>query len=260
MAGGEICRLFLYKLIIKKEFRILAMQRTGHHAVQEWINEGFDDPKISVNHCDFRDGTRVPARLKDKSKQIINGLFNKCTTDMNMANYAFEQVDLDELHNGKLIKPDGYKVWPAAGKFEVADSLIILVVRDCYNWAASTLKAGRYPNIGMYKKHLRQVLGLHDYLNGYPFMAISFNEWFANEEYRKTIAQKLGMKRWDKYLTVSAGGPGSSFDHRKFQGRADEMKVLERYKVYVENSKFQKVISDTELVNLNEQYFKFKPI
>ena len=66
---------------------------------------------------------------------------------------------------------------------------------------------------------------------GYDF-GFSQSDFFSNSSYRQNICKELDGKYSEKELNVvTSQGGYSSFDSDIFQGRAQEMKVLERYKL-----------------------------
>jgi hypothetical protein len=250
--------------IIHNEFRIIAMQRTGHHAIEDWIYAGFNHPKFKITHCNFRDGTRIPSKSKKNSYRNLNKIFDE-NEFFNLLIYDFQQVNLDEMHDGNLRERDGYQIWPAANKFLVERSLIILIIRNPYNWVASYLQKWRFlknPALNRYKKHLKQAIGIKNYFGDYSdnFVVFYYDKWFSDENYRKKMINLLGMNCGsEQYQEVPVMGGGSGFDELKHQGNAGKMKVLERYKVYLKDWQFKKIFQDKELIELAEKAGFTKP-
>ncbi len=62
---------------------------------------------------------------------------------------------------------------------------------------------------------------------------IYFNKWFESEDYRKEIAKKLQLEYKDDTLNqipkIGNWGNGSSFDKHEFDGKAQQMKVNNRF-------------------------------
>ena len=87
-------------------------------------------------------------------------------------------------------------------------------------------------------------------------MCINFNAWFVSQDYRKNLSKSLGLKFNDKGLNiVPETGEGSSFDHRKFDGKAQKMKILDRWKVLKDKSGFRSLFRDPEIWKLSEKIF-----
>lgn len=63
------------------------------------------------------------------------------------------------------------------------------------------------------------------------FIKTYYDEFFLSREYRKNICDKVGGTYNESKLNkVTRAGKYSTFDGEKFQGRAQQMNVLERYK------------------------------
>jgi hypothetical protein len=129
--------------------------------------------------------------------------------------------------------------------------LNILLIRDPYNLAASLKKSGLKPHdeqhpktlrgnrefVHLWTSYAREALGETDLMS--PKMTILYNQWFASADYRQQVVEELNKitglnleqsERSDKYLKrVAHWGGGSSFDKKKFENKAQEMAVLERY-------------------------------
>jgi hypothetical protein len=89
---------------------------------------------------------------------------------------------------------------------------------------------------------------------------INYNKWFEDKSYREQICKDIDIPFTDEGINyVPPDGRGSSFNKRKFNGKAQEMGVLERYKSMLENPKFMKIVSlDKEVIELTEEHFGIK--
>ena len=102
-------------------------------------------------------------------------------------------------------------------------------------------------------KHFFNYLNLAVY-NGW--LIINFNNWFVSKEYRKKISETLGVPFTDKGLEfIPEDGKGSSFDKRQYNGIAQQMKVLERYKVFMHDELYLEAMEDEELQALALELF-----
>ena len=107
-----------------------------------------------------------------------------------------------------------------------------------------------------WKRHARQAL--YGSESTEPIEVINFNEWFLSEEYRRGICDRLGLEFTDRGLNkVMNFGSGSSFDREKFDGNAQEMKVLTRYATWKDHTAFKHLVDD-EIVALAEELFGVK--
>lgn len=80
------------------------------------------------------------------------------------------------------------------------------------------------------------------------FTKIYYDEFFKSREYRKEICNKIGGDYSEANLnTVSMAGNYSTFDGEKFQGKAQQMNVLERYKEWKpEHQKYLNILKEHE--------------
>ena len=135
------------------------------------------------------------------------------------------------------------------------DCTAIIVIRDIYNMLASMLRwekerngiIGRHESIRSTKIRLDRWVNFADEVLSPTFnhTDILFNKWFTDDAYRESICLELGLEFTDKGKQAVAGhGGGSSFDRREFNGKADQMDVLNRYKSYADDPLFNSLISE----------------
>lgn len=114
----------------------------------------------------------------------------------------------------------------------------VLIVRDPFNWFASWWVSakrwgGTQPDrvtdiVAKYKTHCREALGQQDTLKA---KVILYNRWFTDEQYRQEIADFFEMPSiHQSFEKVPDAGGGSTFEGTSFDGKAQQMKVLERWK------------------------------
>lgn len=107
----------------------------------------------------------------------------------------------------------------------------------------------------MWKFYAKEYLGETNHLRG-PKIMISYVDWFLEQEYREQISKKLNLKPSELYIQrVPNYGRGSSFDLRKMNNKAQDMKVLERWKEYKDHKFIKKILKDKEAMELNERIF-----
>lgn len=204
------------------------MQRAGHHAILNWLAGHYSN---STLYNDFTHEDRI-------EYMTGNGIGN-CSF-LTVEDYTIEDSKKAiDNHSGNL------------------DHVILLILRDPFNLFASrlsarfTVRSGAVSDdaIAMWKDHARAFLNR-------TFVPISFNEWFLNRDYRKSIAEFFGYSyNEDKLKEVPEFGYGSSFDSCDLNGRADEMKVLERWRTRLDDSKYLEAIQDRTLVKLSTKIF-----
>jgi len=203
------------------------MQRSGHHAILNWIAGHYETARI-----------RNDISSLDESRTVKSSGEGHC--------------DISNVEDHTIA--DSLSV--IKDKLET-DPLIILVVRDPYNLFASRLSARFIVRSGdisdrskaMWIDHAKSFIGGR-------FFGISYNEWFTNKEYRMKIAEKLSLDyNEDRLLQVPGFGYGSSFDETKYNDNAKSMKVLERWRQHIKNAEYAEFIRDENLTKLSSKIF-----
>lgn len=92
------------------------------------------------------------------------------------------------------------------------------------------------------------------YLEGEEKFVI-FDKWFISEEYRRTLSEIAGLEFSDINLNViHRTGEGSSFDMGKYQGAAQQMKVLDRHKQMPDSILLARVLQRPDVKELAEKW------
>lgn len=125
----------------------------------------------------------------------------------------------------------------------------VILIRDFRNWMASAIVArvDAYPkggkvywksmirNIGVYKALLEEIENREYYKAD---VVISYDKFFASEEYRRQICDDLGGVYTEEKLDFVPGtGGGSSFDKLRMQGEGSKMNVLSRHEQVLKTDK-----------------------
>lgn len=232
-----------------KIYIILGMKRSGHHALVYWIGENiincshYNDYRISKEHKKFfsksnKESNRTKFGTGGNNNVIINiedfdpKWFNVCN---------FKEI---------LPIPKYKKCY------------ILLIIRDPFNWLASSMKMGGGPRrrianrIKMYKDYFRYIS--EEKIHPENLFIVSYNEWFSDPEYRANLALHLDLPSCDKGVNkVSPRGGGSSFDKMKLRNKAQSMKVLERWKEMKSDPEYIKMI-DMDLCKISTKFFNMK--
>lgn len=140
----------------------------------------------------------------------------------------------------------------------------LIVLRDPFNMIASRLQGAREERrpadsalagdkvmekaVGCWKEHAVLCLRPADWNT-----PVIYNTWFTEPEYRRALASGLGLRFTDKGLNTVNSTYYSSFDGYNYQGRAQEMKVLERYKAFKDDEEYRELIRDPELFELTAE-------
>ncbi|MEL4896323.1 hypothetical protein [Crocosphaera sp. Alani8] len=139
----------------------------------------------------------------------------------------------------------------------------ILILRDPYNLFASLIKSNMIdPSkedyktyINLYKAYAKEFIAAPDFNGGLQRIYLNYNHWFVDPKYRIHIAQNLGFESIGEAYNRVATMKGSSFDGLNLDHKAQEMKVLERWKEFQDNVFWQTIFQDAELVELSNEIF-----
>ena len=241
----------------------LAMRRSGHHAVLNQVCYQLGRV-LHLNNCAktwmsgivpikgrFRlyDGERVidsgPQSLKQYRSTV--GALEFVPNLM----YSLEDADV-AVNYAKAAEPHRC-------------CTTICVIRDPFNWLASSLQQGGDMTMNMdrrirlWKKQVLQCLEPESYPYG-ALVDVNYNKWVLDSGYRENLSRRLGLDFSDIGLDeVLKFGPGSSFDGTALDSRGSQMNVLERYKRFEHDPQYRSLIRDPELISLSERYFAFNP-
>lgn len=138
----------------------------------------------------------------------------------------------------------------------------VIVLRDPFNLFASRRMIGaalteRTANM-MWKQHAREFTDGPRYLK-HDSILVNYNRWAACETYRRELAERLGLAFTDAGIDeVAPCGGGSSFDGFRFNGRAREMPLFERWKHFAADPAYLASF-DPEMVLLAKRIFHGRP-
>ena len=236
---------------MKKAYIVLGMKRSGHHAIAYWIAHNLNGKTVLWNDCckGWSQGKLIPNHIQPGQSQTQEVGSGKHNTDI----YNIEDFNTDWL------KKVNFRNFESLKRYD--ELHIMMVLRDPYNWIASSLRCGGGParrivgRIALWKRQARFCLDKEGYGTD-KILRVSYNDWFQSEEYRAALADCLHLNSYDKGINLtSPRGGGSSFDKMRFKRKAQEMKVLERYKYFQGNPEYEKFTKDAELLELSEKMF-----
>lgn len=226
--------------IQSSDIQLYGIKRSGHHAIVYWIL-GHYPYYIYYNNCiAYKNGVRSEEVYKSKPvgpNHITLLSFEDRQHNIRRSNPKF----LGEmLHKPKMCR--------------------VLVIRDPFNNFASRFKSSKdFPAIAqetiVWKELAREYIGLTNYL-GKDVIKVNYNQWFKDKSYRKSLSKHFGEFTDKNFEFVPGIGGGSSFDKRKYDGHSKSMAVLSRWRDYINNERFYKLIlQDEELMGLSAQIF-----
>lgn len=239
------------------EYRIFAMMRSGQHPIIDWLNAQMS------GHGRYINDILHPDCIEHHNKIL-------CNSSQDYLLYNLEDRFLksgdDEANN---------KVYDHSFRSAMKR---ILIIRDPYNTFASRYAretsrinpiTGEFQHpeiatcswsplkgwtsqlaIDCWKDHAKEAIDPK-----FVDIVIKYNNWFQDVDYRKEIADKLGLNFTDEGINhVSLIGEGSSFDGVKHQNEAYKMNVLTRYKRYLYDEYYRSLF-DGEMKELSQQLF-----
>jgi len=206
-----------------KRFIIFAMRRSGHHAVANWLKAQIIEKIHVMDMC-----SEFNARIADidKRRPELSRMF------------IFENQSIE-------------KTYPFTTDF----SRTIIILRDPYNNIASYMR-----RFAVNEWNIKAIISLWktqaDLFLDNKFYGISYNDWFKDVEYRKSICDELETNFTDNMInSVAKPGGGSSFDQMDYNGKAQEMDVLNRWKKVIDEPVFKHVLQDQELKEYSDEIF-----
>jgi hypothetical protein len=245
--------LFRKRRTTRQLLILLAMRRSGQHAVAHFIYRMYGAPKRRCNNRKAASRTFGTSK-GDRSEGNVKG-----DLELLMVNYEDHRVDGDVNCPRCLIQGHASVVGRAL------DTRYLLCLRDPFNLFASRMKQyedrisrddiirNSRVTVDLWKNHAREFTGKTRFLpNPTP---VNYNEWVSDEKYRRGLADRLGVpyKGEDWNRTTHEGG-GSTFD-RKSIGSADDMKLFERWKVVRDDPVYRGRFQDQEIIELSEEIF-----
>jgi len=241
------------------EIRVFSMKRSGHHAIINWIIEQNKGPVVFGNQCRIKEDGNEKKIIEGRKYYYHKDISSTFKNHKDLFIYNFEDVELSKVSNlfnfrSRLIKG--------------GVSYNVLIIRDPFNLFASRKKLKEKKNnadcesnkkiIELWKKHAKEALLNHPKFTLMKLIIINYNKWFVDKEYRKQISDSLNLKFDDLgFETVPKFGGGSSFDRLGFNGKANKMKVLDRWREFIYDDDYWELLSDSELNDLSYKLFGF---
>ncbi len=243
-------------------FTILAMRRTGCHVIAQWIGSLFDGP---CQYCNM--GDRV-------TEWIENGKMKPFEGERKLLPAGTPMICGRENQR------------PVLDSVGILSSEPVLHIRDPFNTLASMYRlSGVLPrpehdgNEEAYQKALLHFNQRNkapkikenklfvrlwmeyalEYTGKYRFITddlitTNYNEWLISEEYRRELADRLGLPFSDRgFEGVPRHGGGSSFDgQREVTTEESRQDKLHRFEKYADRDDFWEVLNVPFLWELSE--------
>jgi len=247
------------------EYNFYGLKRSGNHGIMTWIASSLDKPVVLLNNAlPFTD----PYETFNHDGKWDSGLNcfkipEKWNDPIRFAQKEYLFISFEDINITEL---DAKKIIPCR-KTAIGSSSslkIIFILRDPFNFMASRF-CKKTPTISEFNKlsdalnawkmYAYEFLGKTEYIP--DKILINYNRWFIDQNYRKGLAKKMNIPFSDKGIDiVPTAGQGSSFDRLSYNGRAQEMKVLERWKNISTKPEFKKLFTrQDEILKLSEAIF-----
>ena len=251
------------------------LKRGGGHAVVNWIARNLDREVFHLNNAFSKPwklrwrGRKIfrrithPDRYGGPGKRLYNVELPAGAGWREVARMP-KEVLLTNVENIHLdLVPRNPVFGDGADRFigSSRSRQTVLVLRDAYNTFASVWHGKRRMRNRLHrfyrsewKAYAREFLGQTSFLPE-DTVKISFNAWFADDEYRRQTAATLGLDHADRGVDeVSSDGGGSSFSGQEFQNRARSMAVLDRWRQFIDDPEYVTAF-DEETVELSRRIF-----
>lgn len=244
-----------------RELRVIGLSRSGNHAILGWILEQLKGTWVFLNCAEARTNPFGTARPMD------DGATHR--TNVPGFDLAAERrghhLPRDHLvvsHEDSFlgyVQDESYEANHDAWVGTSGTRRDVLVLRDPFNLIASrrTARVGWVRSrtaLRIWRQHAREALGPGRSLPR-DRVLVRYNDWVCSRDYRERVAGALGLRFTDEGReAVPPVGGGSSFDGGGFDGRASEMRVLERWRAFADDPGFRELF-DEETLSLSEALF-----
>lgn len=236
---------------IEKEIRFVGLQRSGNHAVINWILKQCEGDILFFNDVDSVDPL--------DSSRIMQGDINSDCLECLL--YSYE----DRLLNA-IARP-GFYPENNSRHTNVRKRYDVLVIRDPFNFFASRSKhavvlSGESNYISGLSVPNLWITYAKEYLNETSYLknnkiVINYNRWCVSRSYRKKIAENMGLVFTDRgFSEVTNYGSGSSFDELKFNKEANMMKTDSRWANFKNSQEYVSLFSDKQIVEYSNKIFE----
>jgi hypothetical protein len=264
-----------FRTLNKTRILFWGIQRSGNHALINWIFEQYEEPKMFLNHQIFGEElkaspTRSLASLSSelseapkvvysqKGKQDWQSIWNNPEHGLNECLIvSFENHDISKISSAQYL--DGCQLIDGSVVRASENTINVVLLRDPFNmWMSYSPETGKPHDPYLWKVYAKEYLGITNFLPNK--VCVSFNQWFSDQDYRKSLSRALGVPFSDKGLNkVSRYGGGSNFDGTKYDGTAQKMNVLNRWgqsRNFLKKRQLLKVLhKDEEMGNLVQTIF-----
>ncbi len=244
------------------EIRVIGMSRSGNHAIINWILAQWPGRTCFLNCAEPGWNPFASARPRTPELPGWRALYpgfeieaerEGRLTRKDLLIHSYEDTFLGPF--AKAENEDRHDEWVGGS----ARRIDLLIVRDARNLFASRLASG-YGWLDdelvarVWSQHAREFLGLRRNLRQERLM-VSYNDWVTSPDYRRRVAEALGLQFDDRAAhKVPAAAGGSSFDGTAYDGRAEQMPVLRRWHRLAGEPRLHRMLTP-EVLELSDRIF-----
>jgi hypothetical protein len=253
------------------EICVVALWRSGHHAVIQWILRHLSGRGCFMNDCDVgRSPFATECRDDADKRHLARGVDLAAEEPGRLSHkdylvFNFEHEQLTEVFSPAFLARRDTLTGASRRRLHV------VVLRDPFNNFASLLRWARAPRPGRLKPKHSDVAGCGELWKSYARelldethivpserILVRYNDWLTDDAYRAEIAAAIGFTATDAGLDrVAPWGAntwGESFDGLAYDGRAREMDLLQRFRHYEDDAVYRSFF-DEELLELSRLLF-----
>jgi hypothetical protein len=237
---------------IQKEIRIVGLQRSGNHAITNWILKQLPGVGLFFNNV-------LPESPFEES--VLEWSNDTDTTNFDFVIYSFEDRSLHAVSSPRV-----YPSYIPDNTPAVEQRIDIIILRDPFNLMASRFNHGRtnalkssYPTgltvPELWVMYAREFIGETNFLREHK-IPINYNLWCVSKEYRKKLAVLLGLEFSDTgFNDVTNFGGGSSFDGTGMNSQASQMSTAERWLLFRDDKSYATLFRDKAILDLSNEIF-----
>ena len=237
---------------IQKEIRVVGLQRSGNHAIANWVLKQLPGAGLFFNNV-------LPESPFDESR--LEWASDTDTTNFDFLLYSFEDRSLHAVTSPRV-----YPAYIGGDSPAVEKRIDIIVLRDPFNLVASRFKHGRtnalrssYPTgltiPELWVMYAREFIGETNFLQEYK-VPVNYNLWCVSKDYRKKLADLLGLEFTDTgFEDVTNYGGGSSFDGTGLDSQASQMSTAERWLLFRNDLSYASIFKDKAILELSTKVF-----
>lgn len=248
--------------INKTEIRIAALQRSGHHAVVEWLLDSCGERSVFINLCQPGQPVFNEDRIRRKLDYRLTlrnfpdyDLTKDCAGNFqpkDLLIYNFENYPLYDALNAASDQERDMLVGRSGQRIDM------IIQRDPLNAFASYYERNReklspsdfHQWLQLWCSYAKASMENLDF----PLTTIHYNLWLDSAGYRAEIAKKVGFEGAASLPrhTVKWGN-GSSFEQ---SSEANKSALEQRWKRFAEDDVYRSLITHPEFASTIRAYLK----